>query len=59
MCFLYSCDILVKNIFFVTAGDKGLVCLFCVLLSLSRFTIYFVGFMIVTDGIHLKFSNKM
>ena len=37
MCFLYSCDILVKNIFFVTAGDKGLVCLFSCIVEPKSF----------------------
>ena len=37
MCFLYSCDILVKNIFFVTAGDKGLVCLFLCIVEPKSF----------------------
>ena len=54
---LYNCDSLVKKHVYIYNWRLILV-FFCILLNLSHFTIYLVGFMIVTGRIHVKFTNR-
>ena len=55
---LCNCDCLVKKRVYIYNWRLSFSIFFCILLNLGHFTIYLVGFMIVTGRIHVKCMNR-